>query len=41
MPSEESLAGLIKSNFSGEKNWGYYNDVLRRLGLQPGARIFD
>ena len=41
MPSEESLAGLIKSNFRGEKNWGYYNDVLTRLGLQPGARIFD
>ena len=41
MPSEETLAGLLKNNFSDEKYWAYYNDVLRRLGLQPVARIFD
>jgi SAM-dependent methyltransferase len=42
LPSDESLAELIKNNFDGsEKSWAYYNDVLRRLGLGVGARIFD
>jgi SAM-dependent methyltransferase len=41
MPSDDTLAKLIRDNFDGEKSWAYYNDVLRRLGLPSGARIFD
>jgi cyclopropane fatty-acyl-phospholipid synthase-like methyltransferase len=42
MPSDEKLAALIRSNFAGtEKNWDYYNGVLRQLGLGPGERVFD
>lgn len=42
LPSDEKLAELLQSNFAGsEKSWTYYNDILRRLGLDRGARIFD
>jgi 2-polyprenyl-3-methyl-5-hydroxy-6-metoxy-1,4-benzoquinol methylase len=42
LPTDESLTELIKNDFAGsEKSWAYYNDVLRRLGLDAGARIFD
>jgi SAM-dependent methyltransferase len=41
MPSDDNLANLIANGFDGEKNWAYYNDVLKRLGLASGARIFD
>ena len=41
MPSDDTLAKLIRNNFDGEKSWAYYNDVLMRLGLRSGARIFD
>src|SRR5262245_39536051 len=41
VPSDDALAALIRNNFAGEKNWTYYNDVLKRLGLRSGSRIFD
>lgn len=41
MPSDEELAKLIESDFAGEKNWSYYNGILKELGLQQGARLFD
>jgi cyclopropane fatty-acyl-phospholipid synthase-like methyltransferase len=41
MPSDAALATLLSNGFQGEKNWSYYNDVLQRLGLRSGARIFD
>jgi SAM-dependent methyltransferase len=41
MPSQEGLAALVANDFAGEKNYDYYIDVLKRLGLAPGARIFD
>ena len=37
MPSDDTLAKLIRNNFDGEKSWAYYNDVLMRLGLRSGA----
>lgn len=42
MPSDEELATLIQTNFAGtEKNWAYYNGILRQLGLRRGERVFD
>jgi SAM-dependent methyltransferase len=41
MPSDDALASLVANNFDGEKSWAYYNNVLKRLGLKKGARIFD
>ena len=41
LPSDESLTSQIRTNFDGAKSWNYYNDILRRLGLRSGARIFD
>jgi hypothetical protein len=42
LPSDEDLARLLQNNFAGsEKCWAYYNRILGRLGLSPGARIFD
>ena len=42
MPSDEFLTALLRENFAGsEKDWTYYNRVLRSLGLIVGARVFD
>jgi 2-polyprenyl-3-methyl-5-hydroxy-6-metoxy-1,4-benzoquinol methylase len=41
MPSDDGLAKLIANDFEGGKNWTYYNDILKRLGLVSGARVFD
>jgi SAM-dependent methyltransferase len=41
VPSDDTLASLIKNDFAGEKSWTYYNDILKRLGLRSGSRIFD
>src|SRR5262249_6858884 len=41
LPSDDELASLIERGFSGEKNWDYYNEVLKNAGLTHGARIFD
>jgi hypothetical protein len=38
MPSDDNFANLIANGFGGEKN---YNDILKRLGLGRGVRIFD
>jgi 2-polyprenyl-3-methyl-5-hydroxy-6-metoxy-1,4-benzoquinol methylase len=41
-PSDAQLSEMKRSNFSGtEKDYSYYIGVLTKLGLKPGARIFD
>jgi 2-polyprenyl-3-methyl-5-hydroxy-6-metoxy-1,4-benzoquinol methylase len=42
LPSDDALSSLIAQNFAGtDRSWAYYNGILTRLGLQPGARVFD
>jgi hypothetical protein len=42
LPTAEELSSYKKCNFHGtEKDYAYYISVLRALGLEPGARIFD
>src|SRR5262245_32317219 len=42
LPNDQELECLKATNFSDtEKNYGYYINVLRQLGIAPDARIFD
>jgi 2-polyprenyl-3-methyl-5-hydroxy-6-metoxy-1,4-benzoquinol methylase len=42
LPSDVTLSTLKETNFAGgEKDYSYYIGMLRQLGLQPGARVFD
>src|SRR5216684_9278449 len=41
VPTESELELLKRQNFSGEKDYTPYIDVLRELNIKPGARIFD
>jgi SAM-dependent methyltransferase len=42
LPSDAELSSLTSSNFKGtEKDYSYYIDILRQLGLMPGSKIFD
>jgi cyclopropane fatty-acyl-phospholipid synthase-like methyltransferase len=42
LPTAEQLFSYEKSNFLGtEKDYTYYVTVLRALGLEHGARVFD
>ena len=42
LPSDTKLAALKESNFSGgEKDYSYYIRVLKELGVEPGAKVFD
>ncbi|MEX0853093.1 MAG: class I SAM-dependent methyltransferase [Bauldia sp.] len=42
LPNREELDELRRSNFAGsEKDYRYYVDSLQRIGIKPGARIFD
>jgi SAM-dependent methyltransferase len=42
IPSEAELHELMRSGFSGtEKDYTYYINVLKEMGLSHGARVFD
>jgi len=42
MPSEEALARLRSTKFAGhEKSYAHLIELLKRLGVTPGARIYD
>lgn len=42
LPSDTALAEMKRSNFAGtERSYVYYISVLMKLGLKPGARLFD
>jgi 2-polyprenyl-3-methyl-5-hydroxy-6-metoxy-1,4-benzoquinol methylase len=42
LPAEAALHEMIATRFvNTEKDYSYYVDVLRQLGLAPGMRIFD
>jgi 2-polyprenyl-3-methyl-5-hydroxy-6-metoxy-1,4-benzoquinol methylase len=42
MPSADELRKLKESNFAGsEKDYSYYIHVLKSLGMESGARVFD
>jgi SAM-dependent methyltransferase len=42
LPSDADLAKLIQANFAGTwMDYAYYISVLKQIGLQPGAKVFD
>lgn len=42
LPSEQESARLIENNFFGSaKDYHYHVDILRALGMGPGAKILD